>query len=87
MTNTMKLSFAAIALGLALAGPPALHAQEESVPAMPQVPGMQDPGRMMGGNMAEMMNMMRQMSQMMEQCNRMMLSTGDRQAPQNPNQR
>ena len=42
---------------------------------------------MMGGNTMEMMNMMRPMTQMMEQCNRVMQSMGDRQAPQNPNQR
>jgi len=39
MTSTTKLSFAALALGLALAGAPALYAQEGSAPQRRRFPG------------------------------------------------
>ena len=42
-------------------------------------------GMMMGGNMPEMMNMMRQMTRMMENCNRVMESADQNlSAPQKP---
>ena len=70
---TLLSSLAIGSAGFAQDAPPT-HAPNQSQDVMGganQQP-TQGRGMMMGGNMPEMMNMMRQMTRMMENCNRMM---------------
>jgi len=77
---TLLGSLAIGSAGFAQDAPPAHPANQSQGMMGGTNPSSQGPGMMGGtGNMADMMNMMRQMTRMMENCNRMMES-----ADQNP---